>query len=301
MTHGSDGVGAPDASGLPAPPGGVWIGISGSPESTPRSGTVHAIARCRELGIDALEMAWVQKVTLTERGAGPIRDAAARHGVRLSVHASYYINLNSPEPDKRRASIERIVEAGRAAGWAGARDVVLHLAWNHGDPPEAVSRRVEAGLQEALAHLAEIGAPVVLRLETMGRPTQFGTLDEILSLCQRLPGCAPCIDIAHLHARTGAWNTPAEFHRLWDRVSEALGAQALSDVHIHISGIAYDARNGERKHLPFAEADLDYRGFLRVLAERGVRGLVIVESPAREDDVLLLAATWREVRTEVAA
>lgn len=273
------------------------IGISGTPDSTPRSGSHHAVARCRELGIAALEMAWVHSVSLTEAGGRRVREAAAKHDVVLSVHAPYYINLNSPDPAKLAASIDRIVLSGQAAAWAGARSVVLHLAWYHADAPAVVLDRVADGLAEASERLAALGVAVgrdvVLRPELMGRRSQFGALEEILTLCRRVPGAAPCIDIAHLHARTGAWNSPREFDDLWDAVKDALGPAALADAHIHISGIAYD-RNGEKKHLPFAEADLDYRGFLASLRDRGVGGLVVVESPAREDDVLLLMRAWEE-------
>jgi len=267
------------------------IGISGSPESTPRSGSHHGVARCRALGIDALEMAWVQRVAMTAKGASKVREAAAEHDVRLSVHAPYFINLNSPDPDVVEASVGRIAAAGRAAGWTGARNVVLHLAFRHGDPPETVFDRVRDGLSEARSRLGADGSKVVLRPETMGRSSQFGDLEEVLALCREVPGTAPCIDIAHLHAREGRWNTRREFHALWDRVAAVLGAEALVDVHVHISGIAYGDR-GERKHLPFAEADLDYVGFLSVARERGLRGTVIVESPAREDDVLVLRDAW---------
>jgi deoxyribonuclease-4 len=272
----------------------VAIGISGTPESTTRSGSHFGIARCRELGIDALEMAWVHRVTLTERGAVKVRQAALEHQVRLSVHAPYYINLNSHELATRAAGIARIVAAGRAAGWAGAQDVVLHLAFYHDDRPQAVFERVADGLDEARATLDQESVSVTLRPEVMGRVSQFGDLEEILRLCQAVPGTAPCIDIAHLHARTGRFNTAAEFEDVWASVAQALGVDALSRVHAHISGIAYGGR-GEIRHLPFAEADLDYRTFLAVMHSQGVQGSVIVESPAREDDVIRLQAVWWEL------
>jgi deoxyribonuclease-4 len=276
------------------PPGGLWIGISGAPESTTRSGSQHAVARCRELGIDALEMAWVHKVTLTEAGAAKVRAAAEAAQVRLSVHAPYYINLNSPDPDIVRASLDRIVDAGQAAAWAGADDIVLHLGWYHDVELGEVVTRLHDGLHEAHERLVALGAPVTLRPEVMGRRSQFGDLDEVLRLCQGVPGSAPCIDIAHLHARTGAWNTRAEFEALWTAVADALGPEALNNVHIHISGIEYGPA-GERRHLAFDAADLDYRTFLEVLHDRHIRGLLIVESPARESDVLLLQEHWREM------
>lgn len=327
---------------LPAalvPPGRLWLGISGSPESTPRQGSHHAVARCRELGIDALEMAWVHSVSMKQAGGERVRQAAADHDVRLSVHAPYYINLNSHDPQKLEASKDRIVAAGRAAAWSGARDVVLHLAYYHDDPPEQVRSLVAEGLLEARERLERMGVPgsdsdsgagsrpaadtradgaptkgavsgpedptrpgpgpadVILRPEVMGRRSQYGDLDEILTLCQQVPGASPCIDIAHLHARTGGYNTAREFDALWDAVGDALGAESLRDVHVHISGIEYGDL-GEKRHLPFAEADLDYETFLEVMLDRGIQGLIIVESPAREDDVILLANVWRRLLVE---
>lgn len=284
-------AGAP-RSVAPAVVAGVRFGISGSPESSRKPGSAHAIERCRELGLDALEMAWVRSVAITQKGAAAVREAAERHDVRLTVHAPYFVNLNSPEREVVAASKERIAAAARGAAWCGARDVALHLAFHHDDPPETVFQRVAAGLAEVQAGLLAEGVDVTLRPETMGRASQFGDLDEILALCREVPGLAPCIDIAHLHARAGAWNTEGEFDQLWDRVEAALGPAALEDVHLHLSGIAYGEK-GEKRHLALAESDLRYEGFLAVMARRGVRGVVVAESPAREADAVLLADAWR--------
>lgn len=283
--------GAP-RSVAPAVVGGVRFGISGSPESSRGPGSAHAIERCRELGLDALEMAWVRSVAITPKGAVAVREASERHDVRLTVHAPYFVNLNSPDAAVVAASKERIAAAARGAAWCGARDVALHLAFCHDDPPETVFERVAAALAEVQSGLRSEGVDATLRPETMGRASQFGDLDEILALCLAVPGLAPCIDIAHLHARTGGWNTRAEFGRLWDRVEAALGAPALGDVHLHLSGIAYGDK-GEKRHLALQESDLAYETFLEVMAQRGVRGVVVAESPAREADAVLLAETWQ--------
>jgi deoxyribonuclease IV len=277
-------------------PDGVTIAISGSPETTVGGGTHRGIARCRALGIDGLEIAWVHSVAITEAGAARVREASVAHGVRLSVHGPYYVNLNSADPSKVDASVGRIVAAGRAAAWCGARDVVFHLAFNHDDHPAVVLRRVADGLLRAAAGLdaagVAMGRDVVIRAETMGRASQFGDLDETLRLCQLVPGVAPCIDIAHLHARTGGVNTPGEFDGLWDACVDALGPSALATAHVHISGIAYGDK-GEREHLALDASDLDYRAFLGVMRDRGVRGTVVVESPERERDVAVIQAAWR--------
>ena len=70
-----------------------------------------------------------------------------------------------------------------------------------------------------------------------------------------------------------------------------LGDSALGDAHFHIAGIAYGGR-GERKHLNLKESDLKYDELLKALADSRAGGLVICESPNREEDALLLKAGY---------
>ena len=173
--------------------------------------------------------------------------------------------LRTPGPRDRR---RRALAAARAADWCGARDVVLHLGYSHGEEPAVVFDRMVEGLALVLREMEDEGIAVTLRPENMGRRAQFGDLSEILGLCRELPALAPCIDIAHLHARTGAWNSRPEFHALWDAVGDALGQEALARAHVHISGIEF-ASGGERRHRPLGESDLDN---LRELLSRFLRG-----------------------------
>ena len=71
----------------------------------------------------------------------------------------------------------------------------------------------------------------------------------------------------------------------------ALGGEALHKMHIHLSGIEYSAK-GERKHLPFREADLNFGELLRALADSGCAGRILCESPILEQDAILLRETW---------
>ena len=45
------------------------FGTSGIPRSSPKPGTVHGIRRARELGLDHLEMAWVNGVKMSDESA----------------------------------------------------------------------------------------------------------------------------------------------------------------------------------------------------------------------------------------
>jgi deoxyribonuclease-4 len=271
----------------------LLFGPSGVPHSAAKPTSEAGIRQVKKLQLGAMEMAFVHSVSIGEESARKLSAVARTEGVALSIHAPYYINLNSREPDKVAASKERILKAARAGSWAGARNIALHLAFYHGDPPADVYGRVRDGLVECLARLSAEGiCDVILRPEVMGGQAEFGTLDEVLDLSVELEGVLPCVDFAHLHARSaGGYNTYVEFAQVLRRIEERLGRRGLDDAHIHVSGIAYGPK-GERNHLVLQESDFNYSALLQALIDFEVKGLVICESPNQEDDALLLQQTY---------
>jgi deoxyribonuclease-4 len=274
----------------------IRFGTVGSPQTTPRSGTPAAIEHIRLLGLDHLEIAWVQSVRVSDETCAEIKAAAHQHRVTLSIHAPYYINLNSQTADLMRKSDERLLMAARKGFLAGAREIIFHPGSYHEQPPDHVYERAREKLLEIRQSLDDEGVDVTLRPETMGKPAMFGSLDEIVQLSRDIPGVLPCIDFAHLHARTGALNSYEEFASILDTVRAGLGQEGLATLHAHLSGIAYTAR-GEREHLPLNEADFHYRDLLQALVDYEVGGVIAVEAPEpfHVADALTLQATYRRL------
>jgi len=278
-------------------PDPIRFGTVGSPQTTPTSGTVAAIEHTRLLGLNHLEIAWVRSVRVTDESCRQIAVCAAQHGITLSVHAPYYINLNSQTADLMQKSDERLLAAARKGWFAGARDIVFHPGSYHNQPPEQVYERVKQKLLEIRSILDAEGVDVILRPETMGKPAMIGTLDEVLQLSRDVPGVLPCIDFAHLHAREGLVNSYDEFVDVFRRVEAALGRAGLESLHAHLSGIDYGPR-GEKFHLPLNECDLRYRELLQAMIDCDVRGVVAVEAPLpfHVADALVIQATYRRLR-----
>jgi deoxyribonuclease-4 len=88
------------------------FGTSGIPRSSARPGTVHGIRRARELGLDHLEMAWVNGVRMSDESADAIAAAAREHDLTLTAHAPYFVNLCGAE-DVVERSRGRLEEAAR--------------------------------------------------------------------------------------------------------------------------------------------------------------------------------------------
>lgn len=247
-----------------------------------------------ELGLTCMELEFVRSVQMGSKTAAKVGKLARELDIGLTVHAPYYVNLNSAEPDKVAASKERILKAARIGAIAGARSVTFHAAFYHDDDPEVVYKRVRDGVWEMRKILETEGVDIRLSPETTGSLSQFGTLEEIVRLSQEIPGVGPCIDFSHLYARSiGQFNTYEHFASALKLVQDQLGDEALRTMHIHLSGIVYGPK-GERNHVLLQETELDYKAVLKALADFNAAGNLICESPVLEDDALILQEVYSE-------
>ena len=270
----------------------LLFGTAGVPDSSPHTSTLSALQHLHELKLDCLEMEFVRGVKIGSDTAAKIKAKATALGIRLSAHAPYYINLNSDEPGKRMQSQDHLLRAARAAEQAGASCVVFHAGYYGLSTPEKTFEVIKKELAQVLSALRSERNPVVLRIETMGKRSQFGSLDEVISLCREIDGLAPCLDFSHLHARDGKANSYLDFHRILKKVEKRLGRNALETIHIHISGIEYNLK-GEVKHLNLRDSDFRYDEWIGALGDFDVEGTVICESPQRETDASMLKKLYR--------
>ena len=272
------------------------IGTAGIPASTKPRSTANAVKRLAELGLRHMEIEFVRGVRMGESTAEQIKALAEEHDISLTVHAPYYVNLNSAEPEKIAASKDRIIQAARAGAWAGARSVTFHAAYYHDDDPAEVFIRVKEHMEEMLARLEEEGIDIRLSPETTGGPSQFGTLEELVRLGEEVPGVYPCVDFSHLFARSlGEYNSYEHFAGTLQLIRDKLGEQALKEMHIHLSGIEYGPK-GEKRHLPLEETELKYEDVLRALIDFEAAGWLTCESPILEEDALILQGLYNELK-----
>ena len=273
-------------------PKGLLFGTAGVPFSAADDSSLAGIERVRALGLDGLEIEFVNGVKMGLETAAKVRERAARLGVLLSVHAPYHINFNSENPGIRLQSRERLLKTARVGAACGAASVVFHAAFYGRDTAEAAYAAVRSEVAAVQSVLRAERLPVTLRVETMGKRSQFGTLDEVLSLCRDVDGLQPCLDFSHLYAREGRVNSYLEFERVLSKVARKLGPRSLRNAHIHIAGVHFGDK-GEIKHLNLEETEFRVDEWLQVLRNLGVEGLVICESPNLEADAVMLKKLYR--------
>lgn len=270
----------------------LLFGTAGIPQSTTSQSTLAAVQEISRLGLDCLEIEFVWGVKMGSDLCQKIKKKAKELRVALSVHAPYFVNLNSAEEGKRLSSQERLLSSARMAEKCGAKSVVFHCGYYGKSNPGTTYETIRKGLQDILSILKSERNPVVLRPETMGKKSQFGSLEEILFLCRDLDGMLPCIDFSHIHAREGKVNSYDEFFRVLKKIEKKLGNGAIKNMHIHISGVAYSGK-GEIKHLILNESDFRYEEWIQTLKDYGIEGRVICESPNQEQDALMLKKLYR--------
>jgi deoxyribonuclease-4 len=272
--------------------GKLLFGTAGVPVSAKLRSTEAGIERIAELGLGCMEVEFVQGVKMSPQVAVSVGELAAKKKVVLTAHGPYFINLNAVEPEKVHMSKERILQTARIAALFGARSITFHAAFYLKSTAAETYAVVKKRLQEVVNTLRREGNKVTISPEVTGKPSQFGTLEEILQLGSEIEGVAPCLDFSHWHARTGKANSYQEFLNILDQIERKLGRQALDNMHIHLSGIAY-GNKGEIKHLMLPDSDFQYAELLKALKERKAKGVVICESvPYLEQDALLLQQTY---------
>jgi deoxyribonuclease-4 len=270
----------------------LLFGTAGVPLSAQDRSSEGGVNRIYELQLGALELEFVQGVRMGPEKARRVGQVAIERGIALSCHGPYWINLNSRDKEKITASKERILQTARIGKILGVRSVIFHPAFYHDDAAELVFERVVQELASVREILDAEGNEVVLRPETTGKGSQFGNLQETIKLAQYIPGVLPCIDFAHLHARSnGRFNSYNDFCRVLEETAEALGDRWNKNVHFHISGIEYGLK-GEKRHLVLKESDFQYTDLMKAFQTFAVEGLAICESPNLEDDALVMQSIF---------
>ncbi len=260
---------------------GFLVGCAGVPYSTPKPrDTAAGIRKARELQLSALELEFVRKVYLSEDAAKDVGKVARENDIALTCHASYFVNLNSKDSEKREASKQRILQSARIGAIAGAKSVAFHPAALQKMPSEAVYKIVKAELKEVLDILKKEKISVSIAPETAGKKGNFGSWKETIDLAKEL-GCGACIDFAHIWARAEG---EVDFDEVVDYYVKNLGK---TNMHVHISGINFTGQ-GEKNHTMFAQSKFPLKDALASLVKHGCSGIIICESPVQDSDALVI-------------
>jgi len=236
-------------------------------------GNLKGIQKVARIKLDCMEVEFTYGVRMSMADAQAVGALAKEKGVGLSVHAPYYINLASDESEKVVASKKRILDSCERADALGARNVVFHAGFYQKKTGAQTYRLIKKAMLEIQRKITQNRWKVKLCPEITGKPSQFGSLEELLKL-KRDTGCGICVDFAHLYARQQG---EIDYTQIIKKLPKSF--------HAHFSGIAYGEK-GERKHLNTTQEF--FEPLAAALLKRNANVTLINESPRPHKDAAMM-------------
>lgn len=271
------------------------FGTAGIPIIAKGTDMLNGIKTVRKLGLDCMEMEFVQKVYLTEDKTEDVKRIANESDIVLTCHGPYYINLNSSDSKILDASINRILNSAKITYLSGGYSCCFHAAYYSKGDRNKVYEIIKSRLKFIVNKLKDDGINIWIRPETGGKIDQFADSYDLIKLASELEMVMPCFDFAHQYARTlGKWNTYDDFVKLFEEVERILGKDGLHNMHVHTEGIEFNER-GERNHVNLNDCKLNYKDLMKACKEFKIKGVVICESPNLESDALLLQKVYKSL------
>ncbi|MGD8881377.1 MAG: TIM barrel protein [Desulfobacterales bacterium] len=236
-------------------------------------GNLKGIQKVARMKLDCMEVEFTYGVRMSMDDAREIGALAKEKGIVLSVHAPYYINLASDEIEKVVASKGRILDSCERAAALGARNVVFHAGFYQKKTATQTYGLIKKAIVEIQEKISKNKWKVKLCPEITGKPSQFGSVAELLKLMKET-GCGICVDFAHLYARQQG---EIDYARILKKLPKSF--------HAHFSGVAYGEK-GEQKHLKTTKK------FFEPLAEALIKSnanvTLINESPQPHKDAAMM-------------
>ncbi len=256
--------------------GMIRLGPAGIPVSAKGRGIVEGIKKVAELGLSALELQFGHGVNMGIELAKKAGAIAKENNVLLSVHAPYFLNLNSEKKGVIEESKRRLLQSVAVAEAAGAYIVVFHAGFYSGMRDVDATRVIKENILDVRK---KTPAHIFLGVETMGRANTWGTLGEIGKVCGK--GVVPVLDFSHIHARGRRLDSKEKVKELFDEYESIFSGF----LHSHFTGIIYNEL-GEKYHVPISGAEPDFSLIAPFLKNRKYPCTVISESPLLDMDSL---------------
>jgi deoxyribonuclease-4 len=251
------------------------------PAGTGGTNNLEGLHKVAKLGLDCMEVEFTYGVRMPVDMAKQVGGLAEELGIVLSVHAPYYINLASDEAEKVTASKKRILDSCHRAHLMGAENVVFHAGFYQSKSAKKTYALIKKEMINLQKQISRKGWKVTLCPEVTGKPSQFGSVAEILQLMQDT-GCGITVDFAHLYARHQG---DIRYEKILDQVP--------TRFHAHFSGIEFGPK-GEKKHIKTTKKF--FEPLAKSLTKRNLDVTIINESPQPHKDAVMMKRVLQKLQ-----
>jgi deoxyribonuclease-4 len=263
----------------------IRIGQAGIPLSCKGRTNKDGLVYTKEvLDLNAMEIQFVRGLyVMEEEEALFIHDYAKENDIELHVHAPYYINL-AGTGEELDISFDKVMSSAISAYKMGAKTVVIHPGFYGEDTAKKTSKKVIKNVKKLQSMFKKEKLKIKLGVETMGKQKVFGSLDEILDVCNNVKGTIPIVGLGHIHART---NGGLKKREDFEEVFAKLKPLRLKHYLIHLTGVMYENGN-EYYHVPIKKGDMPLAPLIEIILDNNYNVTFISESPLLEHDAVYI-------------
>ncbi len=273
----------PSGSTQTGPPFGAHMSVAG--------GFQNAFAAAAQSGCDCLQIfvknqrQW-RAPSLAQEQIDAYRAAAAESAVAPVVaHASYLLNLASPDPANRKKSIAAMIDELQRCEALGVSALIFHPGAYLDDTVEAGIRRIARSLDEV--HKACAGFATRILLETTaGQGTAIGyRFEEISAVIEQTKDAARlgvCLDTCHLFASGYDFRAADGYAAMIAEMNDTFGTQRVGCIHVNDSKRELGSRVDRHDHI--GKGKIGKNGFAHFVNDPRWRNVpFILETPKGKD------------------
>ena len=253
-------------------------------------GVERAVERAREIGADCLQLfvkppqQW-RFQPLDDKDAERFRSAAAGAGLAPLVgHASYLVNLASPDETLYEKSLRCLLAEWDRAERLGLEFLVLHPGSHTGSGEEAGLARVARALDRLHRERPGHRSRILLETTAGAGSTLGGRLEHLKYLvetCEAGDRLGIAIDTCHLFATGYDLRTPSAVDETLGKIDEAVGLRRVGVVHANDAQGGLGSRRDRHEHI--GRGKIGREGFRALVNHPALAALpFILETPKRD-------------------
>jgi deoxyribonuclease-4 len=258
-------------------------------------GAYRAFARASEIGCETMliftksNRQWQAK-SLSDEDIVAYKDEGQKYGDihSVAVHASYLINLASPDEALWEKSYDALRIEVERAGALGIPLITFHPGSYVGGDEATGITRIARGLQRLLEETADSAPQTIVCLETMaGQGTNLGsTFEQLAQMLEQSGGgerLGICFDTCHVFSAGYDIRTPEAYAKTMAEFDRLIGLEWLKFFHFNDS--KHGLGEGKDRHEHIGQGQIGREGFANFLNDPRWTGFAAhLETPKKEKD-----------------